>query len=214
MTLSKESLRNLYLELDHEMIQSFDRSLPLEEYILDRFDRAQAMAAGEGSSIHHLCYLYGKVKIGKNSWIGPFTLLDGSGNLEIGDNCSISSGVHLYTHDTVNKRISNGKYLGEKSAIKIGNSCYIGPQSVIEKGVQLGNFCIVGANSFVNESFPDCSVIMGTPAELRGTVKINSDGPPSIEWLPGKDKKIEQKIKLLEEKIQALECRINSIEKI
>jgi len=211
MSLSKDSLKKLYLELDQEMRESFERSLPLEEYILDRFERAQALSAGEKTSIHHLSYIYGKVKIGKDTWVGPMTLIDGSGGLEIGDNCSISAGVHIYTHDTVKKRMSTGKLAGEKASVKIGSSCYLGPQSLIGRGVELGDFCIVGANSFVNKSFPAFSVVMGTPATLRGQVKFQDSGDPYIEW--NSEKSLEQKIKNLEAKIQKLELRMQSIEK-
>lgn len=191
---------------------AFDRSLPFEEYIFDRFDRARSLSAGEGSSVHHLCYVYGKVQIGRNTWVGPMTLLDGSGGLEIGDQCSISSGVHLYTHDTVKKRISRGRLGGEKAPIKIGSCCYIGPQTVIARGVTLGDFCVVGANSFVSESFPSHSVLMGTPATLKGLVRFDSAGSPTIEWLPKED--VDQKVKALEMKIQEFERRMAAIESI
>jgi acetyltransferase-like isoleucine patch superfamily enzyme len=36
--------------------------------------------------------------------------------------------------------------------------------------VYLGKFCVVAANSFVNKSFPDRSVIGGNPAKLLKTL--------------------------------------------
>lgn len=203
MNVSLEELKSLYQDLDLKMKNSFDRSLPFDEYIFDRFDRAKSLNAGEGSSIHHHCYVYGNVKIGKNCWVGPFTILDGSGGLEIGDNCSISAGVHIYSHDTVNKRLSQSKLGVEKANVKIGHSTYIGPQSLISKGTQLGCFCIVGSNSFVNQNFPDHSVIFGNPAVLRGHVKFDDDGKPRIAWV--------EKVNL-ENKISDLELRIQKIE--
>lgn len=207
MSISKESLQQLYLQLDEEMRGSFDRSLPFEEYLFDRFERARSLSAGKGSSIHHLSYIYGKVRIGSDTWVGPLTLLDGSGGLEIGDNCSISAGVHLYTHDTVEKRLTRGRVGGKKAPIQIGDSCYIGPQTVIASGVTLGDFCVVGSNSFVNQSFPACSVLMGTPARLRGHVRFDESGAPRIEWLPKEDT-----IKALEARIRELEQRVARLE--
>jgi acetyltransferase-like isoleucine patch superfamily enzyme len=47
------------------------------------------------------------VTVGKNCWIGPNVILDGSGGgLFIGDYVDISAGVHIYTHDTVKRAIS------------------------------------------------------------------------------------------------------------
>jgi len=39
------------------------------------------------------------MKLGTDVWVGYFCLIDASGGLEIGNNVSISSGVHIYTHD-------------------------------------------------------------------------------------------------------------------
>ena len=109
--------------------------------------------------------MFGDVKVGSNTWIGPFTILDGSGGgLTIGNNCSISAGVHIYTHDTVNWAISGGKAPYEYESVKIGDDCYIGPHAVIIKGVTIGNRCIVGANSFVNKSISDNTKVAGNPA--------------------------------------------------
>ena len=38
--------------------------------------------------------------VGEGTWIGAFTVIDGSGGLTIGKGCDISSGVHIYTHSS------------------------------------------------------------------------------------------------------------------
>ena len=50
-----------------------------------------------GKEFNEFCIISGEPKIGKDTWIGYFCLIDGSGGLEIGEHCSISSGVHIYT---------------------------------------------------------------------------------------------------------------------
>jgi acetyltransferase-like isoleucine patch superfamily enzyme len=140
--------------------------LPISELITNRWEKAIFLGFGEKSSIYDSSYVFGHVKVGKNTWIGPLTVLDGTGGLTIGDNCSISAGVQIYTHDTVKWAISGGDAPYEYAPTQIGNNCYIGPNTIISKGVKLGNSCIVGANSFVNRSFDDNSKIAGTPAKL------------------------------------------------
>ena len=50
--------------------------------------------------------------------------------------------------------------------IVIGKKCWLGANSVILPGVQLGNNVIVAAGSVVNKSFPDNSVVAGVPAKI------------------------------------------------
>ena len=151
-------------KLDGAMKEQFGRSLPFAEVLFDRWQRAKHLGFGEGTSVYDSCCLFGQVKVGKNTWVGPYTILDGSGGLEIGSNCSISAGVHIYTHDTVEWAISGGEKSFNYEPVKIGDNCYVGPGTIIAKGVEIGSGTIIGANSFVNRSFPAGSKIAGSPA--------------------------------------------------
>lgn len=81
--------------------QQWKRRLPFADYIVDRCQMAAALGFGEGISIYDSPLDLGDVKLDKHTWIEPFTVSDGSGELKIGDYCSISAGVQVYTHDTV-----------------------------------------------------------------------------------------------------------------
>lgn len=172
--------RAAFEELRAGMRSRFDRDLPLHELLFDRWERARSLGFGEGTSIYHDSYVYGAVKVGSNTWIGPQTLLDGSGGLEIGSYCSISAGVQIYTHDTVRWAVSLGTAGYERAGVKIGDGCYIGSQTVIAKGVTIGERSIVGACSFVNRDIPPYSVAMGAPCRRRGSVIIGADG--AVDW--------------------------------
>lgn len=51
--------------------------------------------------------------------------------------------------------------------IRIGRNCWIGTNSTILPGVEIGDKTIVGANTVVTKSFPDGNVILaGTPARV------------------------------------------------
>jgi len=144
----------------------YNRALPFNEMVFDRWTKAKKLGFGEGSSIYDSALVFGKVSVGKNTWIGPNTILDGSGGLEIGDNCSISAGVQIYSHDSVEWAISGGKETYKYAKTKIGSNCYIAPNVIISKGIEIQDGTIVGANSFVNKSFPKNSKIGGNPAKL------------------------------------------------
>jgi acetyltransferase-like isoleucine patch superfamily enzyme len=152
--------------LDEKFKNDFNRSLPFADAVFDRWDRANFLGFGKGSSIYDSAYVFGDVIVGENTWIGPFTILDGSGGLSIGSYCSISAGVQIYSHDSVNWAISGGDFNYEYSPTTIGNNCYIAPNCIISKGVTIGDKCIIGANSFVNKSFPEGSKLAGNPAKI------------------------------------------------
>lgn len=145
--------------------EKYDRSLPFADLLFDRWERANDLGFGEGTSVYDSCVVLGNVIVGKNTWVGPNTVLDGSGDLIIGNNCSVSANVQIYSHDSVLWAVSGGEAIYEYAKTIIGNNCYIGPNCVIAKGVEIGDGCIIGANSFVNKSFPSGSKIAGNPAK-------------------------------------------------
>ncbi|MBU0697434.1 MAG: acyltransferase [Bacteroidetes bacterium] len=145
--------------------RNFKRTLPLNELYTDRWEKARYLGFGEGASIYDSSIVFGEVSVGKNTWIGPYTVLDGSGGLEIGANCSISTGVQIYSHDTVNWALSNGREPYDYAKTTIKNNCYIGPNVIVAKGVIIGEFTVVGANSFVNRSLEGHKKYAGSPVK-------------------------------------------------
>ena len=121
------------------------------------------------------------VSVGAHTWIGPFVMLDGVGGLRIGDYCSISTGVQIYTHDTVRWALSGGQAEREVAPVTVGDCTYIGAGSTILKGVDIGHHCVLGANSVVNRSLPPYSIAFGSPARVRGAVVIADDGTIELE---------------------------------
>lgn len=162
------------------MSARWQRDLPFDELLFDRWERARSLGFGEGTSIYHNSYVYGEVKVGKHTWIGPYTLLDGSGGLTIGDYCSISAGVHIYTHDTVRWALSGGKAAYERAPVAIGDCCHIGAQTVIAKGVTIGDHCVIGACSFVNRDVPPYTVAFGIPCRPAGRVEVGPSGEVTL----------------------------------
>lgn len=161
-----DRLKDLFFKLREEKKIKFNRVLPFGDYISDRWEKAQYLGFGEGSSVYDNVVIIGIVTVGKNTWIGPNVVLDGSGGLEIGSNCSISAGVQIYSHDSVKWAVSGGEKNYEYSSTKIGNNCYIGPNAIIVKGVEIGDCSIIGANSFVNVDIPPNSKAHGNPVKI------------------------------------------------
>ena len=169
-------------QLRSQMRERFNRDLPLEELLFDRWERAKNLGFGDKTSIYHNSYVFGDVRVGTSTWIGPFTLLDGSaGLLEIGSHCSISAGVQIYTHDTVKSAVSGGRLPTERGTVSIGDNCYIGPQTIISRNVTIGHHSVIGAGSFVNRDIPPYTFAVGTPCRPRGKVILEPDGDVRLE---------------------------------
>lgn len=159
-------LTKLFFKLRDKVKKDFDRVLPLGDYFVNRWEKAQYLGFGQNSSIYDSSMVLGDVRVGENCWIGPFTILDGSGGtLQIGDHCNISAGVQIYTHDTVERVLFDQEI--SKGNVSIGNHCYIGPNVIISKGVKIGNYVVIGANSFVNKDIPSNSKAFGTPVKIK-----------------------------------------------
>jgi acetyltransferase-like isoleucine patch superfamily enzyme len=163
-----EKIQSFYRARRDGVASEWNRHLSFGDYVSDRWERARAMKFGEGTSIYDSSLVLGSVKVGKNVWIGPFCVLDGSGGLEIGDFCSISAGVQIYTHDSVNWATSGGAAKYDYASVRIGSRCYIGPNTVIAKGVAIGDGCIIGAQSLVTSDIPEGSKAFGLPCRVVG----------------------------------------------
>jgi len=159
-----ENVKQILKELRLEMLTKFKRHVSLADLLTDRWDTAKFYGFGEGTSCYNNVLILGNVKVGKNTWIGPNVILDGSGDLTIGDFVSISSGVQIYTHHTVDWSVSLGKEPVKRMPTKIGSGVYIGPNSVIQMGVSIGDGAIIGAMSFVNRDVPAGEKFFGIPA--------------------------------------------------
>lgn len=127
-----------------------------------------------GVQFNDFCIIRGKqfITLGEDVWVGYFCLIDGSGGLSIGNKVSISSGVHIYTHDSSQYRRLNlikdpaeGSHI-KRAPVRIGNNVQIGANSVIAPGVTIGNNVIIGALSFVNKDIPSNCVAAGTPCKV------------------------------------------------
>jgi acetyltransferase-like isoleucine patch superfamily enzyme len=164
-----DELARLHREAAKLVAARWHRSLPFADLVVDRWERARALGFGQGASIYDSALVLGDVEVGENTWIGPSVVLDGSGGgLQIGSFCSISAGVQIYTHHTVRWSLSGGRAPIDKAPTRIGSRCYLGPLTVVTKGVTIGEGCVIGAHSLVNADLPPNSRAFGIPCRIVG----------------------------------------------
>ncbi len=121
-------------------------------------------------------WVIGEPVIGEGTWIGAFTLVDGSGGLQIGRGCDISSGVHIYTHSSARRCVSARAYpTVDRAPVTIGDHVFIGANATVNMGVTIGDHVIVGAGSVVTRDVPAFTVVQGVPARPSARVVLDGD---------------------------------------
>ena len=176
------ALRGVYAARTDELIAQYHRSVPFGDTVVDRWERARRLGWAEGSNVYDSCLVLGDVRVGERTWVGPHTILDGSGGgIDIGSTCNISAGVHVYTHDSIKWVVTAGKHPYEHGPVRIGDHTYIGPHTVITRGTTIGRHCVIGAHSLVSTDIPDYSVAHGVTAKVVGRVVIDTDGSVRFE---------------------------------
>lgn len=169
-------LRELHRTLRKNTAQKYHRINPFCEDLFDWKERGHFWTDSKNVTIYNSTTVAGDVKIGENTWVGPFCSLDGTGGLEIGCYCSISAGCQIVTHDTVRWAISGGTEPYEYAPVSIGDCCFVGSHAIVTKGVQIGDHCVIGAGAVVTKHVPSCAIVGGVPAKVIGQVVVCGEG--------------------------------------
>ncbi|HWM16011.1 MAG TPA: acyltransferase [Microbacterium sp.] len=128
-------------------------------------------------------WIIGSPVIGEGTWIGAFTLIDGSGGLTIGRGCDISSGAQIYTHSTARRCVSGRTYPEiEREPVVIGDRVFIGAGAVVNMGVTIGDESVIGAGAVVTKDVPARSVVAGVPARIVARVQLGDADDPRPEF--------------------------------
>ena len=121
-------------------------------------------------------WVTGDPDVGAGTWIGAFTVIDGSGGLTIGRGCDISSGAQIYTHSSVRRCVSGRAVTEvERAPVRIGDHVFIGAGAVVLMGVVIGDSAVVGAGAVVTADVAARTVVAGVPARPTGRVVLDGD---------------------------------------
>jgi len=125
----------------------------------------------ENVSIQDRCKILGSVYIGQDCLLAPDVFL--------------SSGNHYYNYlpelpIKQQDKLAVGTaqdFMLKSSPIVIEEDCWLGKNSIVMKGVNVGRGAVIGANSFVNMNVPPYEVWAGTPARF---IKKRLDFKPPL----------------------------------
>ncbi len=137
--------------------------------------RGGRLIAGRGVRIAPDCLIVvgerGLLDLGTRVLVGPHTRITAATEVRIGARCMISWNCSIF--DSIGHRMwLEGQDEAEIEApITIEDDVWIGPYSMVMKGVTIGAGSIIGAGSVVRRSVPPGSLAYGNPARVVGKVE-------------------------------------------
>lgn len=106
-----------------------------------------------------------KIHIGNGSIIGDDNMLDGRGEIEIGENVNLSSQVRIWTgqHD-----VNGPDFEYQSGKVKIGDRVWISGNTTILPGVTIGEGSVVASGAVVTKDIEPYTIYGGIPAKKIG----------------------------------------------
>jgi acetyltransferase-like isoleucine patch superfamily enzyme len=152
-----------------------------------RYRAGSCLEIGEGSIVEGSIVLErdgATIVIGSNTFIGG-SLLASATRIELGDDVLISWGCNIVDHNSHAIRWPQRKqdvrdwYHDKKdwtnvivNPVKISDKVWIGLNTIILKGVEIGEGSVVAAGSVVTKSVPPWTVVAGNPAKVIREIPI------------------------------------------
>lgn len=150
------------------LTRTFNQSLETDE--LKRTEILKELFGSYGESLfiepNFRCDYGYNIHVGENFYANFDCIILDVCRVQIGKNCAIAPGVHIYTAthpiDPV-ERVSGTEY---GKPVSIGDNVWIGGKSVINPGVRIGDNVVIASGSIVTKDVPNNVVVGGNPARI------------------------------------------------
>ena len=171
---------------DHEMVYQVDEALRKEQLSVKRavrdynqqmpFDYEAGLESLRRVGIHFAGKIYleppfyceygNQITVGKDFYANTGCVMLDVGRIVIGDHVMFGPNVSIYTagHPLHADSRNSGWEYG--IGVTIGNSVWIGGQTVLMPGVTIGDRTVIGAGSVVTKDIPSDVVAAGNPCRV------------------------------------------------
>lgn len=146
-----------------------DTGLALRRRFIGRYFRA----AGEGLVIYSGAMIYGaeKLTVGDRCRIGIDNMIQANGEIEMGDDVLLGPGVKIWSVNHAFQKLDvpiwDQGYDHKK--VVIGNGVWIGANTFVLPGANIGDHCVISAGSVVaGKAIEPYAILAGNPARKIG----------------------------------------------
>ena len=137
-----------------------------------------------------------RISIADNVFVWHYTILDGTGGLEIGEGTQVGAWVGIFTHSShISIRLYGNHYQevpetqkkGYKiSPVRLGKYVFVGAGAKVLPGAEVGDGALISSGAYVSGKVEDFQIVSGNPAKVIGdTRKLDSrflKDPQLSEW--------------------------------
>jgi len=132
-------------------------------------------------SIEYLRFLGVKIGNGCNIYTTPHNFGSEPWLIEIGNNVTICQGVLFITHDGTSRlfrdHLPGSSPFGNRfGTIVVRDNCFIGFNTILLPGIEIGPDAAVGAGSVVTKTVPQRTIVAGNPARFIKTLDEYLEG--------------------------------------
>ena len=110
----------------------------------------------------------GGVRLGDRVEINNFSIVNGTGGVDIGEDTLVGPGVRIISYQ---HRHARGATIRSQAVIalpiRIGRDVWLAANAVILAGVTIGDGAVVAAGAVVREDVPAYAVVAGVPARIK-----------------------------------------------
>ncbi|ASF48659.1 hypothetical protein CEK71_06200 [Methylovulum psychrotolerans] len=139
--------------------------------------RGGDISIGENSVIRAGAMLLpsgGSITIGARTSLNHYIIINGEGNVHIGNDVMIAAFVSIFAANHHFDRIDitmRQQGTGTKGGITVENDVWIGTHAVILDGVTVGKGSVIGAGAVITKNVPPYSIMVGVPGRCIGNRK-------------------------------------------
>lgn len=138
---------------------------------------------GDWSTLHDNCLVLSTkyVDIGEHCWFGQNCVIDGTGGLKIERGVRVGMYSQIWSHVAAGEQIEGCTLFGERP-VHIENNVWLVGSCIVASGVTLGRRTVALIGSNITKSFPENTVLAGTPATPKPGLSFYHNVTPDEKW--------------------------------